>query len=460
VPAGTPLDRVYRRLIFIDAILAVAAWVAAWGLRRSLDAVTGRPVSPLENHLLLLLLVVPLWLAANASRGLYRRPSALGAFREFQHLLQSAALGLLASMTLSFVFKELEIARAVVFLSSGLFLVFATYERALVRRWADARTRAGKPLVRSAILGHGVLAQTIRDRLYAARQSGHQPVGYIGAEGTEPEMGPLPRVSDMDRLPDILGELGIHEVFVATPDLPPESLLDLISRCHGTGITFKVATGLFEVIALHGAIDETIGLPVIELGSGLLSSGESMAKRSMDIILAIVLGILSLPFAVAACVVIRLDSQGPALFKQTRMGKDGKLFEMYKFRTMHREAIPFERAPKDDKDPRITTVGRWLRRTSLDELPQIINVIRGDMSFVGPRPEMPFIVEQYHGWQRQRLSVKPGITGLWQIMGRKDLPLEENLEYDFFYIRNQSIFLDIAILIRTIPTVIMGKGAY
>jgi exopolysaccharide biosynthesis polyprenyl glycosylphosphotransferase len=296
--------------------------------------------------------------------------------------------------------------------------------------------------------------------LYTARLRGHEPAGYIGSEDTEAEMSPLDRLSDTDGLPEVLVEHGIHEVFVATPDLAPESLLDLISRCHGTEATFKVAAGLFEVIALHGAIDETIGLPVIELGPGLLSPSESVAKRTMDIILAVVVGILSLPFAGLGCFLIRLNSKGPALFKQTRMGKDGKLFEMYKFRTMYRETVPFERAPKDDKDPRITTVGRWLRRTSLDELPQIINVIRGEMSFVGPRPEMPFIVEQYHGWQRQRLSVKPGITGLWQIMGRKDLPLEENLEYDFFYIRNQSIFLDIAILIRTIPTVLMGKGAY
>jgi exopolysaccharide biosynthesis polyprenyl glycosylphosphotransferase len=363
-------------------------------------------------------------------------------------------------MTLSFIFKELEIARAVVFLSSVLFLFLVTCERAWVRGWAEARTKAGKPLVRSAILGHGALARTIRDRLYSSRLSAHEPVGYIGTLGTESDMEPLARLADVDRLREVLGEHGIHEVFVATPDLPSESLLDLISQCHGTGVTFKVATGLFEVIALHGAIDETIGLPVIELGPGLLSPGESVAKRSMDIILAVVLGILSLPFAAVACLMIKLDSRGPALLKQTRMGMNGEQFEMYKFRTMYSEAVLFERAPKDDKDPRITPVGRWLRRTSLDELPQIINVIRGEMSFVGPRPEMPFIVEQYHGWQRQRLSVKPGITGLWQIMGRKDLPLEENLEYDFFYIRNQSLFLDIAILFRTIPTVLMGKGAY
>jgi len=214
------------------------------------------------------------------------------------------------------------------------------------------------------------------------------------------------------------------------------------------------------VLGFRGAVDATVGLRVVELGPGLLSSGESVAKRVLDLVLALSLGLLSLPLVVLASLLIRLGSKGSVVFRQTRVGKDGEQFEMFKFRTMYQKSIPFEPAPRDDKDPRITRVGKWLRRTSLDELPQIINVIKGDMSFVGPRPEMPFIVERYEGWQMQRLRVKPGITGLWQIMGRKDLPLDENLEYDFYYIRNQSILLDITILLRTIPTVLMGKGAY
>jgi len=133
---------------------------------------------------------------------------------------------------------------------------------------------------------------------------------------------------------------------------------------------------------------------------------------------------------------------------------------MLKFRTMRLDAEPYAHSPEGPRDDRVTPLGRWLRKYSLDELPQLLNVLRGDMSLVGPRPEMPFIVAQYEPWQRRRLDAVPGLTGLWQILGRKDLPLRDNIEYDFYYIRNQSLLLDLAIFLRTIPIVIFGKGAY
>jgi lipopolysaccharide/colanic/teichoic acid biosynthesis glycosyltransferase len=157
---------------------------------------------------------------------------------------------------------------------------------------------------------------------------------------------------------------------------------------------------------------------------------------------------------------IKLDSPGKALIKQKRVGKDGGIFEMYKFRTMKNDTGLYEKAPFSPDDPRITKFGKFLRKTSLDELPQLINVLKGEMSLVGPRPEMPFIVENYSNWQRKRLEVKPGLTGLWQILGRKDLPLHENIEYDFYYIKNQSLILDMVILVKTVWTVIRGKGAF
>jgi lipopolysaccharide/colanic/teichoic acid biosynthesis glycosyltransferase len=142
------------------------------------------------------------------------------------------------------------------------------------------------------------------------------------------------------------------------------------------------------------------------------------------------------------------------------VGLHGRHFTLLKFRTMKPDSGEYEVAPVSPDDSRITGLGRFLRKTSLDELPQLFNVLSGSMSLVGPRPEMPFIVEGYSDWQRRRLDVKPGLTGLWQIMGRKDLPLHENLEYDFYYIRNQSLMLDFAILIRTFTTVFLGRGAY
>ncbi len=454
--AATALDRAYRALALGDAALGALAWVVAWGIRRGLDGALARPVSPLKNHLALLPFLLPLWVAANASRGLYRRPPAR--FREFQLLLQSAVAALMASMVLSFVLKELEIARMVVFLAAGLTLAFVATERSLVRRWALRTAQRSGPLVRSLVVGCGELARAIVHRLKTS--PGWMAVlGYVGPEDAEPPM-PVPRLGDVSQLPEILQKHSIHEAYVALPHLPHRELLAMVAQCHGARVTFKVAAGLGEGVGLQGTIDEVVGMPVLELGPGALSSGEYVAKRILDLVLAFALGLVSLPLAAVVAVAIRLDSPGPVLFRQTRIGKDGKPFTMLKFRTMYADADPFQPAPRDQFDPRITRVGRFLRRTSLDELPQIYNVLAGTMSFVGPRPEMPFIVARYEGWQTQRLTVKPGITGLWQVMGRKDLPLEENLEYDFYYIRNQSLLLDITILLKTIPTVFMGKGAY
>jgi lipopolysaccharide/colanic/teichoic acid biosynthesis glycosyltransferase len=171
--------------------------------------------------------------------------------------------------------------------------------------------------------------------------------------------------------------------------------------------------------------------------------------------------LMMMPFFPLICLLIRAISSGPAIFKHSRIGKDGKPFVMYKFRTMYRNVNEYQEAPISKDDPRVLPyIGKWLRRSSLDELPQLWNVIKGEMSMVGPRPEMPFIVETYEPWQRNRLKVLPGITGWWQISGRKDIPLKTHLEFDFYYIQNQSLLFDIIILLKTIPVVLFGKGAY
>jgi lipopolysaccharide/colanic/teichoic acid biosynthesis glycosyltransferase len=169
--------------------------------------------------------------------------------------------------------------------------------------------------------------------------------------------------------------------------------------------------------------------------------------------------IIFAPLFVFVAALIKVDSAGPALFRQKRIGKDGEPFDIWKFRSMRAEANPYERSPVGDCDPRLTRIGRILRRLSIDELPQLVNVMKGEMSLVGPRPEMPFIVEKYGPLERQRLCVRPGITGLWQISPARAMPIHENLNYDFSYIENQSITLDCAILLRTITAVIRGIGA-
>jgi lipopolysaccharide/colanic/teichoic acid biosynthesis glycosyltransferase len=183
-------------------------------------------------------------------------------------------------------------------------------------------------------------------------------------------------------------------------------------------------------------------------------------KRGFDVVGALAGIALTAPIMAWCALRTRQSSRGPAFLVQERTGQHGRTFRMYKFRTMHADVDRYAVAPRDAQDDRITPYGRWLRVTSIDELPQLWNVLVGDMSLVGPRPEMPFIAATYDEWQRRRLSVKPGITGLWQILGRKDLPMHENLQYDFYYIRNRSLSLDLSILLRTIGAVLSRRGAF
>jgi lipopolysaccharide/colanic/teichoic acid biosynthesis glycosyltransferase len=183
-------------------------------------------------------------------------------------------------------------------------------------------------------------------------------------------------------------------------------------------------------------------------------------KRLTDMVLSAFALILFSPVWLIIIALIKIDSKGPAIFSHIRVGKGGKIFRLYKFRTMSRDVKAEEFAPNTLKDKRITRMGRFLRRTSLDEVPQFWNILRGEMSLIGPRPEMQFIVNTYDEMQKKRLLIKPGLTGLWQVLGRKDLPLHENAEYDFFYILHQSPLLDLQIFLKTITVIISGKGAY
>jgi lipopolysaccharide/colanic/teichoic acid biosynthesis glycosyltransferase len=196
-----------------------------------------------------------------------------------------------------------------------------------------------------------------------------------------------------------------------------------------------------------------IAIPELEVSS------ESPLKRGLDVVGSCILVVILLPFLLLVAVLIKLNSQGPAIFRQERIGKDGVPFELWKFRSMDTNVPPYERSPTSSSDPRLTALGRILRRLSIDELPQLINVLKGDMSLVGPRPEMPYIVEKYGALERQRLRVKPGITGLWQISPARANPIHEHIEYDLFYIEHRSLLMDCSILVRTVAAVIRGIGA-
>lgn len=228
-----------------------------------------------------------------------------------------------------------------------------------------------------------------------------------------------------------------------------------------TGVNVRILPDVFEMVAMRARVEDFYGLPLISLRETSMNPIQARVKRTFDLILAGVLSILTTPLILAIALWIRLDSPGPVLIHQKRVGAGGRLFRMHKFRSMTWDPTQIDAAfEKRPNDPRVTRAGHILRRTSLDELPQLWNVVTGEMSLVGPRPELPVIVDLYEPWQRKRFGVPPGMTGWWQINARGEESMHLNTEADLFYVQNYSILLDIQILLRTLGAVIKGRGAF
>jgi exopolysaccharide biosynthesis polyprenyl glycosylphosphotransferase len=283
-------------------------------------------------------------------------------------------------------------------------------------------------------------------------------------------------------LPEVIRESGANEVIIADPEVNGDALFEVMIRCgRRRGVEFRIAPILFNCLPRKTEIDQIGVLPMIRLFREPLSKSSRILKRAFDSMIAAIAITFLLPLWLLIALLIKLDSRGPVFYAQERVGMDGRLFLLYKFRTMKAGADPelhreYQRAfiagraeanLGDDQqptykllsDPRITRVGKLLRRTSLDEVPQLLNVLIGEMSVVGPRPPIPYEVEAYELWHRKRLDMKPGVTGLWQVSGRNRLPFEEMVRLDLFYIENWSLLLDLKIILRT-GFVMIGREGF
>jgi putative colanic acid biosynthesis UDP-glucose lipid carrier transferase len=252
----------------------------------------------------------------------------------------------------------------------------------------------------------------------------------------------------------------VDEVLIARPSHTSERLSEIIDLCKQMDIKFSYIPNLQGYFVEQVHVKDFDGIPLVVVGRIQISKADEITKRLFDLTLSLFFLLFLAPVFLVVAVAIRLDTVGPVFFKQTRVGRGGKRFETYKFRTMYTESPAYMNSPKSREDHRITGVGRILRRTSLDELPQLINVLKGEMSLVGPRPEMPFIVDTYNELQRERLRVKPGITGLWQISADREQAIHENISHDIYYIENRSLLLDLAILVQTIVSAIFSMKTH
>jgi len=456
------LSAIRRIHIFTDTILVSIGWLGAYGLRFALNEPLGAEINPFATYFRALPLIVVPWMFSCWLFGIYRSTRMTTLLAEFQTLFRGAALGLLVVASISFFFRELHFGRFVVVSCVGLNFFLQGASRIAFHKLEDRMRRSGEHDMPVLIAGTGVSAIRLLQKLQDHPEIGYQVVGFVddSDEKDRKDVANRPVLGHIDDLREIAVAQNVKEVFVAMPSLSHTRMLSIVLDCEDLGMTFRVVTNLFEVLTAGTPIDLVDDLPLVRLGRQRSHPLYEPTKRVIDVVGASVALLLLGPVMYWCARRIVRESSGPAIFRQDRVGRDGKTFRIQKFRTMNADAERYALAPKDGSDSRITPFGRYLRITSLDELPQLFNVLKGEMSLVGPRPEMPFIVDTYDEWQLRRLSVKPGITGLWQILGRKDLPMHANLQYDFSYIRNRSLGQDLSILVRTIGAVLSRRGAF
>jgi exopolysaccharide biosynthesis polyprenyl glycosylphosphotransferase len=345
----------------------------------------------------------------------------------------------------------------------------------VMRACARRLVLQGSPPERCLVLGEQSSAEQLADKLATSSMSGAEIVGYIPLRGSRTwtadrrREGTLPLLGSITNLPVALWEHRIERVVIDSSTTPTsDRLLDKIRLIKSVGVKVSLLPRLLEVVGWSVALDDVEGVPLMGVhGYGLTQSSRFM-KRALDVGGSLTGLILLAPLLLAIALAVKLTSRGPVLFRQARVGKGGRTFDLLKFRTMYegsderkRELLELNEADglfKIADDPRVTPVGRLLRRCSLDEAPQLINVLRGEMSLVGPRPLVVEEDSRIQGWLRRRLDVTPGMTGIWQVLGSARVPLHEMVKLDYLYRANWSLWLDIKILLRTVPFVFARRG--
>jgi exopolysaccharide biosynthesis polyprenyl glycosylphosphotransferase len=485
-------------LVLADTSLAVASFVAAFVMREGGGVLDGFHLRGgftwnrhFEPYAALLWFVVVARLLALAYYDLYRLRGEFSYLDECVRVLRATTVGTLLILAWAFLyrggfeFRAFSYARGVFLLDFAVALVAYTLLRLALRAAQSAARRGGVNLIPTLVVGRGAEAALCVREMRARRELGYRVIGVVkttgGVENSSDEFEGVPVVADLAGLPEAIREAGANEVIIADPTVSGDLLFDVMMRVgRRRGVEFRVAPSLFNCLPRKTEVDQIGVLPVITLFREPLSQGARVVKRASDILIATLALVVLAPLWAAIALLIKLDSRGPVLYRQERVGMDGRIFLFLKFRTMRidsddREHREYQRryitgepdtnlgdslhpVYKLHTDPRVTRVGRVLRRMSLDELPQLLNVLRGDMSVVGPRPPIPYEVEAYALWHRKRLDMKPGMTGLWQVSGRNRLSFDEMVTLDLFYIENWSLWLDIKIMLRTLPVLLRGEA--
>jgi exopolysaccharide biosynthesis polyprenyl glycosylphosphotransferase len=477
--AGVGAAEVWRRryaavLAVLDVLALVVSGLVAEAIRFGSLGSASTSSSRL-SYLALSMLMAPVWGATMAMCGAYELRRLGGGSEEYRRVMAAGWRFLAVVAVVALVFKY-DVARGFVAFAIPLATAVTLLQRFLARHWLHRQRGRGRFVQRALLVGSAESCRRLAAQVGALPYAG---LSVVGACVTTGDAGPAAAGEDdlpvLGRSPDVLDVIvatSAEAVLVADQDaLDQGALRQLAWRLEGTGVALLVTPEVTDVAGPRLSVRPVAGLPLVHVDEPELSGVRRLLKEALDRSMAALLLLVTLPLLAVLVVAVRVTSPGPALFRQVRVGQRGRQFTMYKLRTMRADA----EARRDDvahlneaagllfkirEDPRVTPLGRRLRRWSLDELPQLWNVVRGDMSIVGPRPPLPSEVEQYCDRIRRRLLVKPGLTGLWQVSGRSQLPWEEAVRLDLYYVENWSPSLDATILIRTLVAIVRGSGAY
>lgn len=424
---------------------------------------------PVErNHFLTVALGVSLMtVLVYAAKGLYRDDTSVLHVREYRSVMSGFVIACLLFLALYYIYfaylgpriREKLFSRRIFSYASAFSLAGILAVRVTINRIQHRLHRRGIGARRVLIYGAGATGRLVARRLSEFPAFSLLAAGFVDDDETlagttvvfdQARGYSLPVLGTGSHLEELMRSAGATEVLVALPSKTPEQNMQVMNYCRGRGIRFRFVPHVYEMAVQRTVMQDLAGIPVIALREPSHRYVYLFCKRLADVVLSAAALVVLSPLFLAIALVIRMRSPGPALFVQERVGLGGKTFRMLKFRTMYVDADPYAVTPKSQHDRRITPFGRWLRRTSLDELPQLVNVLAGSMSLVGPRPEMPFIVATYDDLHRERLRVKPGITGLWQISADRRVAIHENMDYDLYYLHEQSLLLDVVILVQTV----------
>ena len=470
--------------VISDALLGVTAFIIAYALRFHTPIVTAlipitRGVPPLQQYIQDLPFVATLVPLGFQLQGLYRlrrgRSRVDDFFAVFVGSILAVVFGIVATLYVQTYFASpetksrgaFEVSQAVwaIFLVLNVALAYASRE--LVREVLERRWRAGIGLKRILIAGAGELGRLVADKILEHRELGYQIVGFVDDRAAGDHLGyrGLPLLGTIREAAEISSREGIDHLYVALPPEQHVQMLELIESTSRECVDVKVVPDLLQVIALRARLEDLDGVPVININDVPLQGFNTIVKRGIDVVISSgALALLSIPIGSIA-LLVKATSRGPVFYRQERMGLDGKTINIVKFRSMHHEAER-DTGPvwARENDPRVTVLGKFLRRSNLDELPQLWNVLRGDMSIVGPRPERPHFVEQFKHRIPQymlRHKVKAGLTGWAQVNGwRGNTSIEKRIEYDLYYIENWSVRLDLKIMWLTLLRGFFHKHAY